>query len=105
MTLFALLEAIQHCLDLGNHIYLEKGWGRPQTYRDVFLALWEHHLIDVSLRDQLVELAGFRNLLVHMYGKLDLEKVYKRLQSAPSSMKAFAKVVGELPEEESGHQP
>lgn len=82
MTLFALFEAIQHRLDLGNHIICKKGWGRPQTYRDVFHALWENHVIDVSLRDQLVELAGFRNLPVHMYGKLDLEKV---IRTAPIS--------------------
>jgi len=90
MALFALLEAAQLCIDLGAHIVSEKGWRRPETYRDVFQVLWENHLLDEALRDQMLELAGFRNVVVHLYGKLDLERVWAFLQSAPESIASFA---------------
>lgn len=102
MVLFVLLEAIQHCIDLGNHIISEMGWGRAQTYRDVFRVLWENQLIGDSLRDQLGDLAGFRNVIMHMYGKLDLDKVYERLQSDPGGIREFAKIVERLLRKETG---
>lgn len=104
MVLFALLEAMQLCIDLGSHIISEKGWRKPETYRDVFRVLWENSLIDESLRDQLHDLAGFRNVVVHLYGKLDLDRVYTTLQSGLEGITQFAKVVERLLREDNGDE-
>jgi uncharacterized protein YutE (UPF0331/DUF86 family) len=102
MVLFALLEAIQLCIDLGSHVISEKGWRKPETYRDVFRVLSENNLIDEPLRDQLQHLAGFRNIIVRLYGKLDLDKVYELFRSDHEAITRFAKVVEGLLEDESG---
>ena len=68
----------------------------------MFRALWENQLIGDSLRDQLGDPASFRNVIVHMYGRLDLGKVYERLRSDPGGIREFTKVVERLLREETG---
>jgi uncharacterized protein YutE (UPF0331/DUF86 family) len=100
MALFALFESIQLCIDLGAHIISENGWRRPETYRDTFQTLWENGFLDEAMRDQLVDLAGFRNVVVHLYGRLDFERAFVILQSAPEALAGFAIRVEQLMEQE-----
>lgn len=96
MVLYALLEAIQSCIDLGSHIVAEKKLRRPETYKDVFRVLCESNLIEDSLRDKMMELAGFRNIVIHIYWKVDIDEVYRILQEEQENLRNFAKVVESL---------
>ena len=39
MVLYAMIGAIQACIDIGSHIIAELGLRRPETYKDVFQVL------------------------------------------------------------------
>ncbi len=58
------LEAV---LDLWAHIIAHEGWGVPKSYREVVLVAAEHGLIPAQLRDSCLQMARFRNRLVHLY--------------------------------------
>jgi uncharacterized protein YutE (UPF0331/DUF86 family) len=49
--------------------------GIPQSSRESFDLLAQADLITSSLADRLARMVGFRNIAVHEYQKLDLDKV------------------------------
>jgi uncharacterized protein YutE (UPF0331/DUF86 family) len=63
----ALLECVEACVDISNHIISVKGFRRPMDYSDVFLVLEENKVINKDFSYRLQEMAKFRNVLVHGY--------------------------------------
>ena len=97
MVLHAMLVSVQSSIDIATEIIAMKGLRRPQSYRDTFGILAEEGILSPELARPLADLAGFRNVLVHIYWDLDLVQVYgilqrdlPRLQEFLSEMKTFA---------------
>ncbi|MEG3056217.1 MAG: DUF86 domain-containing protein [Methanoculleus sp.] len=80
MVLHALLVSIQASIDIANHLIAVSSSRRPETYRESFAILCDEGLIPEDLSIQLSDLAGFRNVLVHIYCRLNLDEVYGVLQ-------------------------
>lgn len=53
-------------------------------------------MIPEELAEELSDLAGFRNVLVHVYWQLDLDQVYGVLQNDLKTLKSFLQEVKEL---------
>jgi len=87
---YYLLEAIQVCLDIGNHIIGSMGWERPQDYASVFRILQKNQVLPKELADKLEEMARFRNRIVHLYGDFDNEILYSVLNEDISDIDSFA---------------
>lgn len=87
-----LQNAIQACIDLGMHIASEKGSRKPEDYGDIFVILGEMNIINTKLSKEMVEKAGFRNVLAHDYSKIIDKEVYRHLQNLEVFEK-FAKEV------------
>jgi len=100
MVLHALLISIQSAIDIANHIIAEKGSRKPSTYRESFEILYEEGLIPKALSEKLSDLAGFRNVLVHIYWRLDIDAVYGVLQNDFAALKEFERIVKKLLQEE-----
>lgn len=96
MVLHALLVSIQAAIDIANHLIVEEGLRRPESYREAFDILQENDLLPASLEEKLAELAGFRNVLVHLYFRLDLEEVFRILQEDVGALKDFASIVAKI---------
>lgn len=89
----SLQEAIEACLDIGSHIIAEKGFRRPENYKEIFKVLEEEGIIDSELSIKLQEMAQFRNLLVHMYGKIDTRRLYIIMSDDLKDIQGFAKSI------------
>ncbi len=61
----------QVILDFAAVLASKRQGRKPDTYKD--LARWLSDVVDPSLREFLEGVAGFRNILVHMYGDIDRE--------------------------------
>jgi uncharacterized protein YutE (UPF0331/DUF86 family) len=96
MVLHAMLVSIQATIDIASHLIAEKGLIKPATYRESFEILGKSELIDEELASELSDLAGFRNVLVHVYWGLDLEEVCGVLQNDLRVLRAFRDEVKEL---------
>jgi len=83
-VLGALEVAAQCCIDLALQEVSRRGLGVPQTYRETFRALVKGGLIDVDLAEELEDWAGLRNVLVHVYTTLDLDRVHAALRETAS---------------------
>lgn len=67
--------AIQAALDVGSHIVSDDRLGEPETGRDVFRLLARAGVLTGPLAERLERMAGFRNVVVHLYQDVDLEIV------------------------------
>lgn len=89
MVMHAMLISIQSCIDIANHLIIQQNFPRPATYRETFEILTEKSVISEELGEALADLAGFRNVLVHIYWRLDLKRVYEILQNELEPLRQF----------------
>ncbi len=88
-----LQVCIQICLDVGNHLIAEFGFRHPERNRDIFIILHEEGIIPTSLLPDLIEMAGFRNIVVHDYTRVDNVIVYEILNHHLEDFSRFARAV------------
>jgi uncharacterized protein YutE (UPF0331/DUF86 family) len=85
--------AAQAVFDIGNHI-LSGGFAeRPADYAAIPAMLCRKGVIGVDLEGRLRGLAGFRNLLVHDYARVDPVRVREMLEARLPDLVAFADAV------------
>ncbi len=92
----SLQEAIESCLDISNHVISGEGWERAETYSEMFTRLSENEVIGNELKDRLQNMAGFRNLLVHRYGEIDDERMWRILSERLDDISKFVENIEEL---------
>jgi uncharacterized protein YutE (UPF0331/DUF86 family) len=74
---FNFQSAIQNCIDVAAHVIASEGMGVPGSIGDMFYILEERGLLTHRVTEKIVRAVGFRNLLVHEYGKIDLKRVHR----------------------------
>ncbi len=66
-----LQMAAQAALDVASHIVSDERLGEPQTNREMFALLEQSGWLAAPLSTRMQAMAGFRNLVVHGYAKVD----------------------------------
>lgn len=79
--------------DIGNHILSAQYGVSPRDYRDIIEQLGHQGILDPALHGRLQGLAGFRNILVHDYIRLDPSRVEEALVKAPGDFSDFAEAI------------
>ena len=74
-----LQMAIEACVDIGSHVISDRGLRAPATYAETFEILVEAGLLTADLGRVMVEMTGFRNVLVHEYTRVDAQVVVRIL--------------------------
>lgn len=85
----------QSVLDTGEMYITTHKYRMPSTYADIFDILHEQEIISASLASVLRSMAGFRNILAHRYGDVQLEIVYGVLQDKLQSIEDFLQIIEE----------
>jgi len=75
--------------DIIFHLLSKRGEEIPTTYRTAYLRAGEISLINQTLAESLAKAAGMRNILVHDYGEIDYEIVYKSIKQAIHDFSLF----------------
>ena len=95
-TKYNLIVAIQGCIDICNHIVAKRGGRAPQDYGDCFQLLAELSILKKDLSDRLVQMAKFRNLIIHLYWEVDNERVYEILVKNLGDIDEFLVAIGKF---------
>lgn len=90
-----LLVSIECILDIGSHIISDERLGRPQTYQEIIDILSAKKVIPAELAGSMSGMTGFRNMLIHEYGKIDIRRVRENLIEAPAQFSAFIRAITE----------
>ena len=91
--LFNIQMAVQICIDIAAHIISEKGLGVPGSTTEMFYLLEKHGYLNHDLAGRMVKAVGFRNLIVHEYGKIELEQVYEIAQGDINDLNEYLKAI------------
>jgi uncharacterized protein YutE (UPF0331/DUF86 family) len=84
--------AAQCCIDISHRIISLEGARKPVDYYDAILSMGELGVLPPEFARYLAPLAGFRNILVHEYLRLDWDQVYRTLHSL-QDLERFADLV------------
>lgn len=89
--------AIQACLDCASHIISENGWELPGHSGGTFAVLARHQALDLALSQRLSQAVRLRNLLVHAYDSISLERVYETYHNDLDDLEQFCGQIERLP--------
>ncbi len=90
-----LQVAIECCLDIGEMIISVKGFKKPESYREVIEILGKEGVLPKEFANKFAPAASFRNILVHAYAEVDVDKLYEFLQENVEDFEIFAKFIAE----------
>ncbi len=76
---YGLLETIQTVIDISCHLVSKYNLGNPASYSECIELLEKHSYIDNELKTKLIGMVGLRNLLIHEYVIIDVDKLYALL--------------------------
>jgi uncharacterized protein YutE (UPF0331/DUF86 family) len=93
---YRLLVAIEAALQICFHISARRLRRVPEEYAECFAILGEAGVLSKDLSQDLQRIARFRNMLVHVYWKVDYDRVYRIVQEHLNDLRAFVRAVGEL---------
>ena len=93
---YRLLVAIESALALCFHVAAKRLHQVPEEYAGCFVALEQAGLIPGDLSCRLQQMARFRNLLVHVYWKIDYGQVYDIIETRLDGLRAFRKAIAGL---------
>jgi uncharacterized protein YutE (UPF0331/DUF86 family) len=78
---YHFIVAIECCIDMCNHVIARNGFRAPEDYGDTFRVMSEESALKPDFSDELVNMAKFRNRLVHLYWEVEDPLVYEILQT------------------------
>ncbi|MGQ9489909.1 MAG: type VII toxin-antitoxin system HepT family RNase toxin [Anaerolineae bacterium] len=91
-----LLIAIEAAAALCNHILAKTARRAPLSYGECFEGLQRVHKLDEQLAVRLVQMARFRNLLVHRYWDVDATQVLAYARHNLGDFEAYLRAIAEL---------
>ncbi len=93
---YRLLIAIEAALAVCFHVSAKRLHQVPDEYAGCFSSLEQAGLIAPDLSTRLQQMARFRNLLVHMYWKIDYGQVYDIIATRLDDLRSFRTAMVEL---------
>jgi uncharacterized protein YutE (UPF0331/DUF86 family) len=71
---------IECIIDIAHYLIAQNQWEQPLNTKEAILALGDHNVLPELFADSIAGLAGFRNILVHGYTRIDRAIVYDNLK-------------------------
>lgn len=93
---YHFIVAIESSIDMCNHVIARNGYRVPEDYADTFKVMNEAGAFDTDFSDGLVNMAKFRNRLVHLYWQIDNDQVYEIIQTRLDDFKKFLDLLSEF---------
>lgn len=93
---YSLLESIEACLDIANHIISSEGYKRAETYSEMFEILGKEEILEEELVSGLAQMAGFRNLLVRRYGDIRQDQLQEIIEEDLNDFTDFIQQIQEF---------
>ena len=87
---YYLQVSIETCINIANHLIATEKLRTPKDYRDSFQVLNETSILPDDLTHTMRELAGLRNLLVHLYWEVDDKMIFEGIRSELGDFDAYA---------------
>lgn len=87
---------IQGIIDILNLVIIDLKLKRPEDNYEAVSILFDKGIISEDLASKLTQMVGFRNILVHEYGRIDRKRVYEALTHNLKDLEEFQKQIVEF---------
>ncbi|KAF0221015.1 MAG: hypothetical protein FD174_728 [Geobacteraceae bacterium] len=91
---YSLIVAIEGAVDLCNHIIAKNGFRTPEDYADTFRVMEERGAFAADFTAALIQMARFRNRLVHIYWDIDDTELHRIIETRLDDIRRFLKEFG-----------
>jgi uncharacterized protein YutE (UPF0331/DUF86 family) len=91
-----LLISIEAAAALCTHLAAKTAERAPDSYADCFEWLRTEDRVDDELAARLIQMARFRNLLVHRYWDIDPDKVLRYARQNLGDFEAYLHAIGDI---------
>jgi uncharacterized protein YutE (UPF0331/DUF86 family) len=91
-----LQVSLESMLDIGEIIISEEKIKLPASYKEIFHILGETGILPEAFARKIEPAAGFRNVLVHMYAKVEMDRLYENLQNGVEDMEFFIEYIAQF---------
>lgn len=91
-----LYLAVQSAIDLAEIAVANKGLRKPSAMSESFEILGEEEIIPLALRERLVKMVGFRNIMAHDYEVVAENIVFDVLQNRLADIREFLKIIEKI---------
>ena len=91
---YNFIVAIEGIVDLCNHIIAKNAFRTPEDYADTFKVLAERNAFDQEFTNTLIQMARFRNRLVHIYWEVNNDELHHILLTRLDDILQFLKYFG-----------
>ncbi len=91
---YLLIVAAEAALDICNHLAARRGARSPQDYADCMAIMTEIGVIDLDLGTRLMRMSRFRNLLVHLYARVNDGEVHRVIREDLGDLERYLASVG-----------
>jgi len=95
-ALHLLQTSIQALIDIGSHVVAGLNLGQVEEYKDIPKFLHKGKIIPKDLAKKVGKMIGLRNLIIHEYLAVDLDKVYEVIQKGLDDLEEFTRCICEL---------
>ena len=92
-TYRVLVPGGRACINIANHIIATENLRAPKDYKDSFQVLNEADILPDTFTRAMQELAGLRNLIVHIYWEIDDRMIYEGIQFELSDFEGFVEYI------------
>jgi len=83
----------QVVIDTLNLLIIEKDLAKPESGQEIVSFLFKKSIISQDLFSRLEGVVGFRNILVHEYGRINHKRVYQYLMEKLEDFEVFKKEI------------
>ena len=90
---YNFVVAIEAIIDICNRIISKRKLGFPQDYSDVIKLMSQQGVLEKDLVGRLLEMVKFRNMLVHLYWKIENDRLYRYLKENLGDFEAFKEAI------------
>jgi uncharacterized protein YutE (UPF0331/DUF86 family) len=97
---YLLIVATEAALDICNHLAAKKGGRSLEDYADCMTILGELGVLKQDLNIRMSKMARFRNLLVHLYWKVEDREVFRIIKEHLCDFDEYLRAGGRFVESE-----
>jgi uncharacterized protein YutE (UPF0331/DUF86 family) len=91
---YLLIVAAESALDICNHLAARRGARSPQDYADCMAIMTEIGVINLDLGTRLMRMSRLRNLLVHLYARVNDGEVHRVIREDLGDLERYLASVG-----------
>jgi len=89
-----LRRSLEAVFDIGRHLVAKSGYRQlASEYRSIARGLVEIGAVGPDLGEKLVNMAGYRNRLVHLYHEVTEDELYSILSSELDDLRRFVRAI------------